>query len=64
MNKTIQYGVYGLLGNRFVHFTNAEKLPPTVGYGPLVSTHETLEEAMEAAGLKYVPEAQQTGSAP
>jgi hypothetical protein len=35
-----------------------------VGYGPLVSTHETLEEAMEAAGLKYVPEAQQTGSAP
>ena len=64
MNKTIQYGVYALLDSRYVHFTNAEKLPPTVGYGSLVSTHATLDEAMAAAGLKYVPEAHATGSAP
>jgi hypothetical protein len=63
--QEIKYGVYENIDkSRFVHFANYE-LPEAIGANaPLVSKHATMDAAMEAAGLKYEPEASRAGSAP
>jgi len=51
----MKYGVYQTLNSKFVAFMDGE-LPQELGYGELLSAHDTIEAACAGAGLRSGPE--------